>query len=376
LCIQMVLSKCINSQMDMMTWKSSQAFAHIMSFIEGVNVCVRAKSINDRQTMSPVSCEFYSFLQSISKVIELLNQLDAQVDLTPLEVNPQRYGNKAFCDYYLWLCKNAFQMIVEILGLDPATGKLLLRVFMYFLTEHLDEIVKYLTESVGNSFRIDYGTGHELSFIAFIISLFKIGYLKQPETPISGPATQLNDYAASGLYILSAYLKLVRHLQTYFRMEPAGSHGVWSLDDFQFVPYIWGSSQIIGTGLYEPSDIPNKEIAEKEANSNLLFSCINYIYQVKTGPFAEHSSCLQSLSNVPNWEKVNSGMIKMYKGEVLDKFPVVQHFLFGQLLKFEPLSSLQHVPEAFPSPLAYPSRLLGGPTSYIRSPFIEPTGDP
>jgi hypothetical protein len=34
--------------------------------------------------------------------------------------------------------------------------------------------------------------------------------------------------------------------------------------------------------------------------------------------------------------QVNSGLIKMYKEEVLHKFPVIQHFLFGALLHMEP----------------------------------------
>jgi len=37
-------------------------------------------------------------------------------------------------------------------------------------------------------------------------------------------------------------------------------------------------------------------------------------------------------TTVPNWAKVESGLFKMYKVEVLQKVPVVQHFWFGGVL--------------------------------------------
>lgn len=71
---------------------------------------------------------------------------------------------------------------------------------------------------------------------------------------------------------------------------------------------------------------------------------------MKTGPFGEHSPLLNDirylhvsiavltrsffgLSYVPHqlWEKVHAGMIKMYQKEVLDKFVVIQHVLFGSI---------------------------------------------
>lgn len=65
---------------------------------------------------------------------------------------------------------------------------------------------------------------------------------------------------------------------------------------------------------------------------------------MKRGPFYEHSPQLYDISGVPYWAKINKGMIKMYKVEVLGKFPVVQHFPIGTV--FFPLDEVPGITPA------------------------------
>ena len=122
-------------------------------------------------------------------------------------------------------------------------------------------------------------------------------------------------------------------------MEPAGSQGVWSLDDYQFVSFIWGSGQMVDHPRVKPKSIGDYEIAEMLAPDFHFYGCVKYIGTVKTGPFSEHSNQLWNVSGVPLWSKVYTGLVKMYRAEVLCKFPVIQHSLFGSLLSLAPAKS-------------------------------------
>lgn len=96
------------------------------------------------------------------------------------------------------------------------------------------ELLHYFINAFGNTTRIDYGSGHELSFIGYLAVLCLTGLLTE------------KDEEAMVFILFDKYLEVCRKLQAKFRLEPAGSKGVWGLEDHQFLNFLWGSSQLMG----------------------------------------------------------------------------------------------------------------------------------
>ncbi|XP_030063718.1 serine/threonine-protein phosphatase 2A activator isoform X1 [Microcaecilia unicolor] len=299
----MIPKKEINMVPDMAKWKCSQAYADYIGFILTLNGGVKGKKL---------TCE-YKISEPIEKLVALLNTLDCWIDETPPEEQPSRFGNKAFRTWYNKLDQEAENLVATVIP--------------HQLCAAAPEVAVYLKESVGNPTRIDYGTGHEAAFAAFLCCLCKIGVL------------QVDDQMAIVFKVFSRYLEVMRKLQKTYRMEPAGSQGVWGLDDFQFLPFIWGSAQLIDHPTLEPRHFLAEKVVSDNHKDYMFLECILFITQMKTGPFAEHSNQLWNISAVPSWAKVNQGLIRMYKAECLEKFPVIQHFKFGSLLSIHPVKS-------------------------------------
>eukprot|EP01117_Protostelium_nocturnum_P000652 TRINITY_DN1075_c0_g1_i2.p1 TRINITY_DN1075_c0_g1~~TRINITY_DN1075_c0_g1_i2.p1 ORF type:complete len:288 (+),score=56.58 TRINITY_DN1075_c0_g1_i2:685-1548(+) len=186
--------------------------------------------------------------------------------------------------------------------------------------ELLKNTAQYFLHCFGDKQRIDYGSGHELNFVIWLFCLNQLNIVKS------------EDYPALVLRVFNRYLEIMRHLQLEYWLEPAGSHGVWGLDDYQFLPFLFGSAQLIDHKYIHPKSICNSEVIEGYAKDYMYLRCIEFINQVKNGSFFEHSPLLFDISGAKTWQKVNEGMIKMFKAEVLGKLPIMKHFFFGKYL--------------------------------------------
>lgn len=141
-------TKNINEQADITAFMASEAFERLMTFLMVLNTSVIGLQIPKQ--FEPAHGEM------ITRLCTMLDTLHESVSRHPPLDEPQRYGNTAFRG---WVSD-------QVLASDILQRELQVNDM---------EVSLYFSESFGNATRIDYGTGHELNFVAFLCSLDLLG---------------------------------------------------------------------------------------------------------------------------------------------------------------------------------------------------------
>jgi len=176
-------AKRINDGADVAHFLTSKAYRDIGTYVLQLNRAMcprklpRATGASPAQTF-PLDAPRKD-PEPVLKLRELLRKVEAIIDDAPLDTGPRRFGNIGFRTWHTLLEQRADGLLREYLptgALDVVWG-----------TSSsgssdgeeavgpLDELKAYFLGGFGSSQRLDFGTGHELSFLAFLGCLWKLG---------------------------------------------------------------------------------------------------------------------------------------------------------------------------------------------------------
>ncbi|KAL5611810.1 hypothetical protein BROUX41_000615 [Berkeleyomyces rouxiae] len=243
----------------------------------------------------------------MAQIMSILEELEEIRQKTvPHHGTGSRFGNVEFRDFVDETEKQLMRWHKD-LGLEKE--------------EAITEVSAYLMNSFGHRLRLDYGSGHELNFMIWLLCLYELRVFDK------------SDFKSVVFSVFSRYLALMQNLQMSFYLEPAGSHGVWGLDDYQFLPFLFGASQLIDHPYIGPKAIHSDLTLEEHGNEYMYLSQVSFVNSIKTVKGLRwHSPMLDDISAAKSWSKIEGGMRRMFMAEVLGKLPVMQHFLFGSLI--------------------------------------------
>eukprot|EP01031_Cornospumella_fuschlensis_P032490 gene32490-39282_t len=195
-----VPSKVINSQVEFDRFTKSDTHRELLDFVKACAEAVVGTPCSnctyDQPGISPI----------VRRFAQLMHRLCDLVDEVPPIQQPMRFGNKAFRQWHERLSAEVEGFLNDALPTDVLEAKI--------------EFLPYFLDMFGNPTRIDYGTGHELNFAVVFLMFSKLNLI-QPQ-----------DLRSVILLGFKSYIKVMRKLQTTYLLEPAGSHGVWGLDDY------------------------------------------------------------------------------------------------------------------------------------------------
>ena len=277
----------------------SPTYSLLLSFVFSLS-----ESATDKK-MSSINLSFVH--PCILKVLSILDDIEQTMTLCPpAHQGGSRFGNPAFRQFIDNISTLTSPWHSDI-GLPSKAA--------------ISEVATYLEQSFGSRERIDYGSGHELNFVVWLLCLNRLGLL--PESTFS----------ALSLRVFPRYIRLLRKIQSTYYLEPAGSHGVWGLDDYHFLPFLFGASQLRHHPYIRPLSIHNEILVEEEGDEYIYLDMVRFTMASKTVKGLKWTQpMLDDISGAKDWKKIEQGMRRMFVKEVLGKLPVMQHFMFGSLV--------------------------------------------
>lgn len=169
------------------------------------------------------------------------------------------------------------------------------------------------------------------------------------------------------------------YLIKYYRLEPSTKYGSFGLNDYWYVAFLWGSAQLAGNeeqhGLSPASAIGDGAAAHRHGAEYVFLKCMDAVHRRVADdetdeeddddddnvdkrlqweeraneatteerrrerlrpPLWLHSYQLWNLTALPRWDRVNDCLMAAFRWQVLDRFDVVRHLMFGELLQFAP----------------------------------------
>lgn len=164
--------KRINEVPDVSSFMLSKAYADIMTFLLQLNASIfPSKDDSDRVQKWELGRSSETHSPVIQNLQILLLKLEENINEAPPDVGPHRFGNPSFRRWCSSLEARVDQYLEK--ALPPDILSLKGRDESAFSAK--DEVKPYLLGAFGSSQRLDYGTGHELSFLAFLGCLAKLG---------------------------------------------------------------------------------------------------------------------------------------------------------------------------------------------------------